>query len=234
MKKVASTPELRDLAFGSFSFGGLQSIFAGFFILFLIDGLGFSEIEAGKAFAISSFTAVGARILWGYIGSVYFSARIVLGFIGMFAGIASILTGFYDEAWSYTLIISVAILYNVTALSWHGILLAEIARLTSRETVASITGGVLAFTSIAMMIYPAIYGILLAITNSYSTGFILLSIPAFIGGLLLLRSPIKSSWLGNIKSILFNISRLYNLLYASLVVAIGITLGLTIGIFNIW
>ena len=234
MKKVASTPELRDLAFGSFSFGGLQSIFAGFFILFLIDGLGFSEIEAGKAFAISSFTAVGARILWGYIGSVYFSARIVLGFIGMFAGIASILTGLYDEAWSYTLIISVAILYNITALSWHGILLAEIARLTSRETVASITGGVLAFTSIAMMIYPAIYGILLAITNSYSTGFILLSIPAFIGGVLLFRSPIKSSWLGNIKSILFNISRLYNLLYASLIVAIGITLGLAIGIFNIW
>ena len=111
MKKVASTPELRDLAFGSFSFGGLQSIFAGFFILFLIDGLGFSEIEAGKAFAISSFTAVGARFLWGYIGSVYFSARIVLGFIGMFAGIASILTGLYDEAWSYTLIISKDIKY---------------------------------------------------------------------------------------------------------------------------
>ena len=54
------------------------------------------------------------------------------------------------------------------------------------------------------------------------------------GGVLLFRSPIKSSWLGNIKSILFNISRLYNLLYASLIVAIGITLGLAIGIFNIW
>ena len=201
---------------------------------FLIDGLGFSEIEAGKAFAISSFTAVGARILWGYIGSVYLSARIVLGFIGLFSGIASIFTGIYDEAWSYTQIISVAILYNVTALSWHGILLAEIARLTSRETVASITGGVLAFTSIAMMIYPAIYGILLAITDSYSTGFILLSIPAFIGGVIFLRSPIKSSWIRNMMNLLLYIFRFHNLLYISLIIAIGMTLGLTIGISKIW
>ena len=234
MKNVISNPELRDLAFGSFSFGGLQSIFAGFFILFLIDGLGFSEIEAGKAFAISSFTAVGARILWGYIGSVYLSARIVLGFIGIFAGIAAILTGFYDESWSYTLIISIAILYNVTALSWHGILLAEIARLTSRETVASTTGGVLAFTSIAMMTYPAMYGILLAITDSYSTGFILLSIPSFIGGIILLRRPNGSSWMGNIRKLLSYFSSLKNIFHASVAVMIGVILGLFLAFINIW
>ena len=35
MKTDISTPQLSDLAFGSFSFGGLQAIFAGFFIIFL-------------------------------------------------------------------------------------------------------------------------------------------------------------------------------------------------------
>ena len=34
MKTVISTPLLRDLAFGSFSFGELQSIFAGFLFYF--------------------------------------------------------------------------------------------------------------------------------------------------------------------------------------------------------
>ena len=150
------------------------------------------------AFSIASFTAVGARILWGYIGSVYLSARIVLGFIGVFACISSILTGFYDESWSYPLIIATAILYNITALSWHGILLAEIARLSSRDTVAGITGGVLAFTSIAMMIYPAVYSILLGLTDSYATGFILSSIPDFISGILLLQRPIESFWMNSI------------------------------------
>ena len=90
----------------------------------------------------------------------------------------------------HSLIVVIAILYNITALSWHGILLAEIARLSSRDTVAGITGGVLAFTSIAMMIYPAIYGILLGLTDSYATGFIVSSIPAFIGGTILLRRPV--------------------------------------------
>ena len=229
MKMVISTPELRDLAFGSFAFGGLQSIFAGFFILFLIDGLGYSETEAGTAFAIASFTAVGARIFWGYIGSVYLSARVVLGFIGIFSGVASILTGFYDEAWSYTLIISIAILYNITALSWHGILLAEIARLTSRDAVAGITGGVLSFTGIAMMTYPAIYGIFLAITDSYATGFICLSIPSFIGGFIFLRSPIKSSWMSNISDFIFYIMRFQNLKFGLPVIVIGITVGLYFG-----
>tara|TARA_Y100001934_G_scaffold283838_1_gene407773 strand:- start:7304 stop:8665 length:1362 start_codon:yes stop_codon:yes gene_type:complete len=229
MKTVISTPQLRDLAFGSFSFGGLQSIFAGFFILFLIDGLGFNEVEAGMAFAIASFTAVGARILWGYIGSIYLSARIVLGFIGIFSSIASILTGLYDESWSYSLIVAIAILYNITALSWHGILLAEIARLSSRDTVAGITGGVLAFTSISMMVYPAIYGILLGLTGSYATGFLLSSIPAFIGGIILLRRPVETSWIKIIFDYLNYISRIPNLIYGFLLALIGITIGLVTG-----
>ena len=52
MKFVISHPQLRDISFGAFAFGGLQSIFSGFFILFLIDGLDYSEAEAGSAFAI--------------------------------------------------------------------------------------------------------------------------------------------------------------------------------------
>ena len=51
MKIVISQPELRDLALCAFSLGGLQSVFAGFFILFMIDGLNYSELEAGSAFA---------------------------------------------------------------------------------------------------------------------------------------------------------------------------------------
>ena len=233
MKTVVSDPELRDLAFGSFAFGGLQAIFAGFFILFLIDGLEFSEIESGKAFAIASFTAVGARIFWGYIGSRYLSARIVLGFIGIVAGIAAILTGLYDTQWSYFLVLSVAILYNVTALSWHGILLAEIARLTSSEKVAGVTGGVLAFTSIAMMIYPAAYGVLLAITDSYGIGFILCSIPSFIGGVILLRNPVKTSWIKIILNYISWILHVERLFFCSLAILLGAMIGLMFGVIRI-
>ena len=194
MKAVVSNPQLRDLAFASFAFGGLQSIFAGFFILYLIDGLDYSERDAGTTFAVASVTAVGARILWGWLGSSLVSARVVLGTIGLFGGIAAILTGLYDIRWPYGAVLGVAVLYNITALSWHGILLAETARLAPAGQVGGITGGVLSFTSIAMMIYPAIYGGLLAVTDSYSVGFIAGSIPAFLAAVVFYNRPFQGSW----------------------------------------
>ena len=198
MKIVISDPQLRDLSFGCLAFGGLQSIFSGFFILFMIDGMDYSEAEAGTTFAIAAMTAVVARIFWGYLGSNITSARIILGGLGIFAGIAAILTGLYDAQWSYSLILGVSILYNITALSWHGILLAEIARLSPPDKVGGVTGSVLSFTSVAMMIYPAFYGGLLAITDSYGLGFIICSIPSFIAGVIFLRRPIEAPWVRSI------------------------------------
>ena len=189
MSLVTSNPQLRDLSFGAFAYGGLQSIFAGFFILFLIDELNYSETQAGSIFALSAFMAVIARIFWGYLASTVSTARTILGGIGIFGAAAAILVSLFDGSWDYSFILTVAVLYNVTALSWHGILLAEVARLAPSDRIGGVTGGVLSFTSIAMMTYPALYGSILAITGSYSIGFMVCSVPAIASGLIFLRKP---------------------------------------------
>ena len=84
--------------------------------------------------------------------------RWILAGIGLFGAVAGVLVSVLDVSWSIYEITAVAILYNITALSWHGILLSETARLAPADQVGGVTGGVLSFTSIAMMIYPAIYG----------------------------------------------------------------------------
>ncbi len=196
MKIVLSTPNLRDLAFAGFAFGGLQSIYSGFFILYLIDGLEYSEVDAGFAFAVASTAAVAARILWGWLGSTLVSPRIVMGLIGLFGFVAAVLTGYYDFGWSQGAIIAVAVLYNVTGLSWHGVLLAETARLAPPDKVGGVTGGVLSFTSIAMMIYPAIYGGMLAFTGSYGLGFFFAAVPSLIAAFVFFRKPVEGAWLG--------------------------------------
>jgi len=198
MRIVVHDAKLRDLAFLSFALGGLQAIWSGFFILFLIDRLDYSELEAGTAFAIASVTAIFARILWGYLGSTIVSPRLVLGMLCVFAAISAILTGFYSTGWSLNAIIGVAIVYNITSLSWHGVLLAETARLAPEGHVGGITGGVLAFTSVAMMIYPAIYGGLLAATDSYGIGFILAAGPAMFCAVVFFNKPLEGSWAGTI------------------------------------
>jgi len=194
IRTVIGDPWLRDIAFGAFAFGGLQSIFAGFFILYLIDGLRYSETMAGTVFAVASFSAIWARILWGGLGSSLVSPRWVLSGIGLFSAIAAVLMSMLDVGWSIYQITAVAILYNMTGLSWHGILLAETARLAPPGKVGSVTGGVLSFTSIAMMIYPALYGGILAYTGSYRVGFLLAAIPAFLAFLLFLAKPIPGPW----------------------------------------
>ena len=133
--------------------------------------------------------AVIARIFWGYLASTVSTARTILGGIGIFGALAAILVSLFDGNWGYSFILMVAVLYNVTALSWHGILLAEVARLAPSDRIGGVTGGVLSFTSIAMMSYPALYGALLAITGSYSIGFFVCSVPAIASGLIFLRRP---------------------------------------------
>ncbi|MBI08300.1 MAG: hypothetical protein CMM55_02150 [Rhodospirillaceae bacterium] len=225
MKIVVSDPNLRDLAFAGFAFGGLQSIYSGFFILYLIDGLEYSEVDAGLAFAIASTTAVVARIGWGWLGSTIVSPRVVMGLIGLFGAVAAVLTGYYDFDWSFTAIVATAILYNITALSWHGILLAEIARLAPLDKVGGVTGGVLSFTSVAMMIYPVFYGSVLFVTDSYGAGFFVGAVPSLIAAFVFFRPAVKGSWLKIVLDALRWTVSPARLVYAASVALIGGVVG---------
>ncbi|MDP6342591.1 MAG: MFS transporter [Alphaproteobacteria bacterium] len=223
---VLRNPSLRDIAFAAFAFGGLQALFSGFFILYLIDGLGYSEIEAGSAFAIASFTAIWARILWGALGGGFVPSRWILAGIGLFSGIAALLMTQFDFTWTLNEIIAVAILFNITALSWHGILLAETARLAPEGQVGGVTGGVLSFTSIAMMIYPALYGLILAATGSYEIGFAIAAIPAFAAFVIFLNPSFPASWFGFCLGLARRLRSLRALARMAALLALGVTFGL--------
>ena len=76
--------------------------------------------------------------------------------------------------------------YAGTAISWHGVLLAEIARLSPVDRIGTLTGGVLLFTSVGIMLYPLVFGAILEATGSYALGFLAAAIPAMYTGLQLL------------------------------------------------
>ncbi len=225
MKTVMGNPPLRDIAFAAFAFGGLQALFSGFFVLFLIDGLGYSEVEAGSAFAISSFTAIWARIMWGWLAGSHVSPRHLLAAIGLIAGIAAIIVSSFDLSWGLFEITLVAIVFNISAISWHGLLLAETARLAPKDNVGGVTGSVLSFTSIAMMIYPAIYGAIFASTGSYSIGFLLAAVPSFLAFLIFVRPPIEGAWTSFVARHCVLASRPAVLLQAVYVLSLGLGLG---------
>jgi MFS family permease len=104
------------------------------------------------------------------------------------------LLGLGDAGWPTLLLGLVAGVLSATALSWHGILLAETARAAPEGMRGAVTGGVLSFGQVGALIGPLMYSALLGVTGSYGIGFIVCGIPALLVGVnLLRRSPSPKS-----------------------------------------
>ena len=187
LKAVITNPVMRELTIASCTFVGLQVCFQAFFVTYLVKGLGWPLTTAGYVFAVSQGVPVFTRILWGWIAGRFVAPRRVLAVLGITMAAASVATGLYTPEWSLLGLTVVAVFFNATAVSWHGVLFAEIARLTPAPEVGSMTGGVLFFVFVAMVVYPAVFGTILGATGSYAYGFFLGAVPALIVGLIFLR-----------------------------------------------
>ena len=82
---------------------------------------------------------------------------------------------------------------SATAMSWHGILLSETARLAPAGSAGAVTGGVLSFGQIGALLGPFAFSLLLRLTGGYGAGWALCTIPALWVGISLLRqrAPIE-------------------------------------------
>jgi nitrate/nitrite transporter NarK len=187
LKAVITDPGLREIAFAASTFVGLQVCFHSFFVTYLVKGLGWPLATAGYAFAASQGITLFTRVLWGWIAGRFLAPRTVLAGLGVAMALASVATGLYTPEWSLLGLTAVAVFFNATAVSWHGVIFAEIARLTPAAEVGTMTGGVLFFVFVAMTVYPAVFGAILGVTDSYAYGFFLGAVPALIAGLLFLR-----------------------------------------------
>ena len=193
VRAVLAHPGLRELALASVSWVGLQAIYGAFFVALLADGLGYPLDTAGAVFAVGQGAAIGARILWGWLASRFGNARRLLGWLAVVMAAASIATAFFDSGWPVAAIGAVAVVYAGTAISWHGVLLAETARLSPADRIGAMTGGVLLFTSTGIMVYPMIFGAILKATGSYAPGFALAALPALYTGTRMLRRHARDS-----------------------------------------
>src|ERR1700726_1946955 len=66
---------------------------------------------------------------------------------------------------------AVTMVVSATALSWHGIMLSEAARLAPPGRVGAVTGGVLSFGQIGALSSPAVFSLLLGLSGGYSAGW---------------------------------------------------------------
>ena len=190
---VLKTPDLRGLSFACFAFNGVQSVFTAYFVTYLVS-LGYELAAAGFVFSLVVAVAVPCRIMWGWVGSCHLSPRLVMAglALGMAGSVA--LTGLFSAAWPILAIGLVGAVLSATAMSWHGILLSETARLAPAGSAGAVTGGVLSFGQIGALLGPFAFSLVLGLTGGYGAGWALCTIPALWLGINLLRqrAPIES------------------------------------------
>src|SRR3954449_2305011 len=136
---VVTARELRALSFACFAFNGIQSVFTAYFVTYLV-ALGYELAAAGFLFSFVVAVAVPCRVLWGWLGSFQVAPRLVMAGLafGMAVGVAG--TGLLSAVWPVLAIGLVGGVVSATALSWHGILLSEAARLAPAGRVGAVTG----------------------------------------------------------------------------------------------
>ena len=170
---VLRDPALRTLCVAMFSFVGLQSLFTGFFVLYLVRGLGYDLERAGLVFAIAVAIAVPARIGWGWLASRLVKPATLLALLGIAMAGAATLAAVIDPAWPTWIATAIAIAFSVTAVSWHGVLLAEVARLSPPGRIGATTGAVLAFGDAGSLVLPLLFSAALTLTGGYASGFLI-------------------------------------------------------------
>jgi MFS family permease len=186
LTSVLTTPSLRALSFACLAFNGLQAVVTAYFVVYLTT-IGYTPVAAGFVFSVAVAVAVPGRIVWGWLGSTYVSPRLMMAALALGMAGSAALLGLCSAGWPTLLVGLIACVLSATALSWHGILLAETARASPADMRGGVTGGVLSFGQVGGLVLPLVYSGLLNLSGSYSIGFVVCGVPALLVGLQLLR-----------------------------------------------
>jgi len=186
LSAVLGSPNLRALSYACLAFNGLQSVVTAYFVVYLTT-IGYTPVAAGFLFSVAVAVAVPGRIVWGWLGSTRVTPRTMMAglALGMAGSVA--LLAVCGPGWPTLAVGFIACVLSATALSWHGILLAETANAAPEGMRGGVTGGVLSFGQIGALALPLVYSGLLDITGRYGIGFVVCGLPALFVGVQLLR-----------------------------------------------
>lgn len=183
---VLAERELRGLSFACFAFNGLQAVFIAYLVTYL-TALGYNLVAAGALFSTVIAIAIPCRILWGWVGSFLIPPRVVMSGLALGMAVSVVVMGAFNPGWSALAISVVTGTLSATAMSWHGILLSESARLAPPGHAGAVTGGVLSFGQMGAFLCPSVFALLLRLTGGYAAGWAVCAVPAVWVAAILLR-----------------------------------------------
>jgi fucose permease len=171
-KLIMSHPRLRELAFASFAYSGMQMCMGSFLVVFLTDRMTLSVGAAGAALSTAMLAGSVGRVLWGVAADNWLSPRTLLGALGVVMAASAFVTASMAASWPYAAMLLVCFVYGASAIGWNGVYLSEVVRMAPAGKAGSATGASLAMTYAGVVFLPTLFWLIVHVSGSYAVAFI--------------------------------------------------------------
>ena len=154
-------------------FFGLASIFPIYFILFSTEVLEVSAVVAGGYIGTAYIASVVARVLWGAVSDFLFSSRriLVMVILGMLCTAGLVGLSLLGPGTPGVVLVVLAVFLGVTVLSWGGMFTVAVVEMVGSANAGVTLGAMQTLMRILGIPMPALFGLLVDRTDSYSVAW---------------------------------------------------------------
>lgn len=171
---------LRTLCWLGFAYSAMQLSVSTFAVVTLVQDAGWSLLAAGSVAAAMQFSGAFGRIFWGGVADRLGGGFRALALLGLLSGLGFVALANLQHLPTAAQAAAFA-LTGLVAIGWNGVLLAEVAHSAPSGSVGALTGGVLVYTFIGVIVGPSTFATLYAVTGHYSSSFLAFSCFGFLG-----------------------------------------------------
>lgn len=171
IRALGLSPALPLLTAASFCFAIAQGILFAFFVTYMVVDIGLALPVAAGLFAINQAVSIFGRIFMGWIVDRIGTAPVPLSLLSISSAATIGALALCDSSWPVWALALLAAISGVTVVSWNGVFLAEVARLTPPAHVGEASAGSTLLTFVGYVIGPAAFAALVEATGSYRIGF---------------------------------------------------------------
>ncbi|MCC7047325.1 MAG: MFS transporter [Alphaproteobacteria bacterium] len=157
IRAVTQSPDLLRLTLVAGVLSVPMTVLMSFQVSLLSVELGYGLALAGTVFACSQGGCVVGRLLGGYAAGRWIAPDQFLILIGFAMAAMSTAFGLTTPQWPVAAVVVVVVLLGMAGAAWLGVCLAEVSRMAPPHQVGFVTGGLLFFHYLAIIVTPILF-----------------------------------------------------------------------------
>lgn len=187
LRLVFGNPPLRWLALSTFWFSAVQLSVVAFLVALLVEERQVTLATAGLVLAGVQLSGAFGRVLWGAVADATGRGLGVLVALALAMMAAALAVTAAGSVLPLAALIALFLLLGLTANSWNGVYLSEVARLSPGHAVGSVTGAAMFFTFTGVAVGPSLFSQFHDVFGSYQATYVVIAAFSALAALMLMQ-----------------------------------------------